>query len=176
MIANRLRGLLRFHVGMTVLLAASLLFAYHNVYHFLPFDDLLPSISLMPFLFCVTAGMGVGANYLYGMASRFHRLSWVDSARLTTRQTATVGLFIFAFMFAFKYREMSRVFVGIYLVLLWSMLLCVNVGLPRSLCRLVFERNHRIPTLFIGGSAGMEKLKLWLASREMLGLYPVGFL
>ena len=176
MIPNRLRGLLTLHVGMTVLLAAALLLAYHNVYQYLPFDDVLPSVSLMPFMFCVTAGMVVGANYLYGIAASFHRLSWVDSARLTTRQAATVALFIFAFMFAFKYREMSRVFVGTYLVLLWGMLLCVNVGLPRALCRLVFERNHRIPTLFIGGSAGMEKLKLWLASREMLGLFPVGFI
>jgi exopolysaccharide biosynthesis polyprenyl glycosylphosphotransferase len=175
MIANRLRGLLTLHVGMTVLLADALLLAYRDVYAYLPVDNVLPRVSSLPFLFCVTAGMVVGANFLHGIASRFHRLSWVDSARLATRQTATVALFIFGFMFALKYREMSRIFVGSYLVLLWGMLLGVNVGLPRALCRLVFERSHQIPTLFVGGRAGLDKLKHWMASREMLGLHAVGF-
>ena len=175
MINNRLRGLLTLHICVTVLLADLLLLAYHIAYQYLPFTDLLPTVNLMPFLFCVTAGMILGANYLYRMASSFHRLSWVDSARLTTRQTVVVALFIFAFMFAFKNREMSRIFVGTYLLLTWCMLLFVNVGLPKFLCRLFFERSHRIPTLFIGGPRELNKLKQWLASKEMLGLHPVGF-
>ena len=44
------------------------------------------------------------------------------------------------------------------------------------MCRLFFERNHRIPTLFIGSAKSLEKLKHWLASKEMLGLQSVGFL
>jgi exopolysaccharide biosynthesis polyprenyl glycosylphosphotransferase len=176
MIANRLRGLLTLHVGMTVLLADALLLAYRNVYAYLPVENVLPKLSSLPFVFCVTAGMVVGANFLHGIGSRFHRLSWVDSARLTTRQTATVALFIVAFMFALKNREMSRIFVGSYLGLLWGLLLCVNVGLPRSLCRLVFERSHQIPTLFVGGRAGLQKLNHWMASKEMLGLHSVGFI
>lgn len=159
-----------------MLMAASLLLAYQNVYRYLPFEGILPTVNLMPFLFCVGAGMLVGTRYLQPMASRFHRLSWVDSAWLTTRQTVVVALFIFAFMFAFKDREMSRLFVGTYLALLWVVLLFVNLGLPRFLCRLFFERNHRIPTLFIGSAKSLDRLKHWLASKEMLGLQPVGFL
>lgn len=159
-----------------MLMAASLLLAYQNVYRYLPFEGILPTVNLMPFLFCVGAGMLVGTRYLQPMASRFHRLSWVDSAWLTTRQTVVVALFIFAFMFAFKDREMSRLFVGTYLALLWVVLLFVNLGLPRFLCRLFFERNHRIPTLFIGSAKSLDRLKHWMASKEMLGLQPVGFL
>ena len=112
MIANRLRGLLTLHTGVTMLMASSLLLAYQNVYRYLPFEGILPTINLMPFLFCVVAGMLVSTRYLQPIAFRFHRLSWVDSAWLTTRQTVVVALFIFAFMFAIKDRELSRLFVG----------------------------------------------------------------
>jgi exopolysaccharide biosynthesis polyprenyl glycosylphosphotransferase len=176
MISNRLNGLLNLHMVATLLLAASLFLVYENVYHYLPLTDIIPSVRMLPFLFCVVAGMVVSTKYLQALAYRFHRLSWIDSARLTSRQTIIVALLIFAFMFAFKERGMSRLFVGSYLVLLWSMLLFVNVGLPRFLCRLFFERNRRVPTLFIGSQKSMDKLRHWLSSKEILGLYPVGFL
>ena len=176
MIANRQRGLLSLHAGATMLMALSLLLTYQNVYRYLPLDGILPTVNMMPFLFCVGAGMLVSTRYLRPMASRFHRLSWMDSAWLTSRQTVVVALFIFAFMFAFKDREMSRLFVGTYLALLWVILLSMNLGLPRFLCRLFFERKHRIPTLFIGSAKSLDKLKHWLASKEMLGLQPLGFI
>lgn len=176
MISNRLRGILNLHIGVTLLLALSLLLAYQNLYDYMPVDEILPSVNLLPFLFCVGAGMIVSTRYLQPIASRFHRLSWLDSAWLTTRQVMGVALFIFAFMFAFKNREMSRLFVSSYLALLWGVLLFVNVGLPRALCRLFFERSRLVPTLFIGSQKSLDKLKHWLASKEMLGLQPVGFL
>lgn len=153
-----------------------MLLAYQNVYRYLPVREVLPTVSLLPFLFCVLAGMLASARFLQPMATRFHRLSWGDSAVLSIRQVVMVALFIFAFMFAFKNREMSRLFVGSYLVLLGTMLLFVNVGLPRFLCRVFFERSRRVPTLFIGSQRRLDTLKHWLASKEMLGLHPVGFL
>ena len=176
MINNRLRGLSNLHTAASVLMAASLLLAYHNIYNYLPLADVVRSVSILPFMLCVIAGMIVSMRYLQGMTSRFHQLSWVDSARLTTRQTVIVALFLFAFMFVIKERSMSRMFIGTYLVLLWSMLLFVNLGLPRFLCRLFFERSRRVPTLFIGSQKSLDKLKYWLASKELLGLQPVGFL
>ena len=176
MISNRFRGLLNLHIGATLMLALLLFMANLNVYQYLPVKGILPSVNFLPFMFCVAAGMTVSARYLQAQATRFHRMSWIDSAALSTRQTLVVALFIFAFMFAFKNREMSRLFVGSYLTMLWCMLLFANVGLPRTLCRLFFESNRRVPTLFIGGQRSLVKLKHWLASREMLGLQPVGFL
>lgn len=176
MISNRLNGILKLHVAVTLLLAAALFSVYGNAYRYLPLPDIVPSVNILPFLFCVVAGMAFSAKYLREMAPRFHRLSWIDSARLTSRQTTIVALLIFAFMFAVKERGMSRMFVGSYLILLWGMLLFVNARLPRFLCRVFFERSRRVPTLFIGSQRSLEKLKHWLASKEMLGLYPVGFL
>ncbi len=175
MITNRLRGLLNLHAVATVLMAALLLLAYQNCFRYFYTIDLNAGVNIMPFAFCVVAGMVLGAHYLQLMASRFHRLSWVDSARVSTRQTMIVALFMFAFMFAFKERQMSRMFVISYLVLLWGMLLALNVALPKILCRLFFARRHRIPTLFVGGPKSLDKLKHWLASKEFLGLHPVGF-
>jgi exopolysaccharide biosynthesis polyprenyl glycosylphosphotransferase len=176
MISHRLRGLLNLHIGASVLLAASLLLAYHNLYNSIPrFGESL-STNITPFLFSVVAGVMVSARFLHPLSSRFHRLSWVDSARLSSRQMVTVALFIFAFMFVFKNREMSRLFVSTYMVVLWVVLFFVNVALPRFLCRLFFERGRRIPTLFIGTQKNLDRLKNWLASKEMLGLQPVGFL
>jgi exopolysaccharide biosynthesis polyprenyl glycosylphosphotransferase len=176
MINNRLRGLLNLHIGATLMLALLLLMAHQNVYQYLPVQEILPSVNFFPFIFCVAAGMSISSRYLQVQATRFHRMSWVDSAALSTRQTVAVALFVFAFMFAFKNREMSRLFLGSYLTMLWSMLLFANVGLPRTLCRLFFQSDRRVPTLFIGSQRSLVRLKHWLASREMLGLHPVGFL
>ena len=176
MISNRFRGLLNLHIGATLILSASLMLGYENVYKYLPFAKMIPSVNMLPFLLCVLAGMIFSVRYVQGLASRFHRLSWVDSARLTTWQTITVALFIFAFMFAFKERAMSRIFVGTYLMLLWVSLLFLNVGLPGFLCRIFFERSRRVPTLFIGSQRSLDRLKYWMASKEMLGLHAVGFL
>jgi len=136
MISNRLSGLLNLHIWVSLLLASALLLAQQNAYRYLPVREILPSVNIFHFLFCVGAGMFVSSHFLRSLASRFHRLSWVDSAALSTRQVISVALFIFAFMFAFKHREMSRLFLGSYLTFLWAMLLFVNVGLPRTLCRL----------------------------------------
>jgi len=46
----------------------------------------------------------------------------------------------------------------------------------RALFAGCFERTRRVPTLFVGSHKSLEKLKQWLASKEMLGLQPVGFL
>ncbi|HWA24569.1 MAG TPA: exopolysaccharide biosynthesis polyprenyl glycosylphosphotransferase [Lacunisphaera sp.] len=156
-------------------MAALLMLGYHNVFPYIYFAE-ISEPNILPFIVCVVGGMVVSIHYLHVVGPRFYRLSWLDSAWLTTRQTIVVALAVFAFMFALKNREISRVFVVTYLALLWVLLLFVNLGLPRFLCRLFFERDRRIPTLFIGSPEGMGDLKHWLAAKEMLGLYPVGFL
>jgi len=176
MIANRLRGLVNLHAAATVVLAGALLLAYQNVFHYLPVTDLSPTVSFLPYLLCVVVGMVVSTRYLQHMGARFHRLTWEDAAWLTTRQVIIVALFIFAFMFAFKDRGLSRLFVGTYLGLAWGMLLFMNLALPRFLSQLLFGRNRRVPALFIGSQKSLTKLRHWLASKEILGLQPVGFL
>lgn len=176
MINNRLSGLLNLHAAVTVLMSSSLLLVYSGNFHYLYPVALSPTVDIMQYLYCVIAGVLISTKHLQSVATRFHRLTWVDSAWLATRQTVVVSLLIFALMFAFKKEDMSRVFVGTFLGLLWTMLLFVNLGLPKFLCRLFFENSRRVPTLFIGSQKSQEKLKNWLASKEMLGIQAVGFL
>ena len=65
-------------------------------------------------------------------------------------------------------------------LLFWSLigffLLFVNVLLPRALANLAFQRQHRLPTLFIGKHRNLAKLSEWIAQKEHLGITPVGFL
>ena len=177
MIAQRLRGLVNLHVAGATVLAALLLLAMGDLVRYQQrLLELSPDINMTPYLLCVIGGMLFSSRYLGQFAARYHRLTWVDAAQMTVRQVVCVALMIFAFMFAFKDRTMSRLFMGTYLCLCWGMLLFVNLGLPRMLSRLFFERGHKIATLFLGTRGSLEKLRNWMSAKEMLGLHAVGFL
>jgi len=176
MFAQRLRGLVNLHVTATTVVALLLLFSMATFVHYLPKIDLSPDLDLLPYLLCVLIGMVLSARHVHRLAGRFHRLAWANAAWLATRQIILVALMIFVFMFAFKDRGMSRLFMGSYLVVCWFTLVLINQGLPRMLSRIFFEQSHRVPTLFIGSLKGLDRLKQWLASKEVLGLHAVGFL
>lgn len=179
MIAHRLRGLLNLHMivatGVAALLfcALAIVATHSRVVPFLRLQDDLPLIS---YVLCVLAGVVVSARYLALFSHRIHRLSWVDSTRITTRQVVCIALFLFALLFVLKDRAISRMFVGSYLATAWFVLLFVNQGLPRLLARMLFRTRHKIPTLFVGSAARAEQLRDWLAAKEALGLRPVGFI
>jgi len=176
MISYRLRGLVNLHAGITMAVAGSLFITYASSVKFLPVVDVSPNVNLPGYLLCVVAGMIASTRLLNAYGSRFHRLTWVDAARITTRQVICVALFIFALMFALKDRNLSRLFVGTYLCLCWALLLFFNQGLPRLLSRIAFQKAHKLPTLFIGSSTQRTRLRTWLAKNEALGIQPVGFL
>ncbi len=176
MITQRLRGLLNLHIGITALSALSLFLVYSNVIHYLPRGDLSPDVSLTPYALCVGAGMLLAGRYVFTFGTKFHRMTWVDGARIASRQTVCVALLIFTLMFAAKDRAASRIFLGSFLCWLWLLMLFFNQALPRFLSRLLFQRQHAVPTLFIGASQQVDKLRVWLATKEALGIQPVGFL
>ena len=177
MISNRLRGLLNLHsVGVTVVASGWLLSYAYIVRLKLGGVDLLPSVNLMPYLLAVTGAMVVSMRFLNLMSPGYHRFTWIDSTRLTFRQVAIVALFVFGMMFVLKDRTISRIFVGTYLVSLSAILLFFNAGLPRMLARLAFQKQHHLPTLFIGSQSSLQRLGEWLASKQSLGIHAVGFL
>jgi len=176
MIAQRLRGLLNLHVAFTTGVALLLFSAYASVLPILTLGEFGVSVNLAPYLLCVAIGMVVSARFLQPLASRFHRLNWVDAAQLTSRQVLTMGLLVFVFMFAVKDRGMSRIFMSTYFVACWVLLLFVNHALPRFLSRVLFDRAHKMPTLFVGSPRTLAKLNAWMASKAILGMQPVGFL
>src|SRR5205823_1504488 len=73
-------------------------------------------------------------------------------------------------------RSISRLFLGTFLV--WSALglTFLNSRLPRVLARIVFQRGHRLPTLFIGRVSSFGQLNDWIAHKEPLGIDPLGLL
>jgi exopolysaccharide biosynthesis polyprenyl glycosylphosphotransferase len=156
--------------------AGSLFLTYATSTRVIRFINVSPDVNLSVYFLCVLAGMTASIRVLNAHGSRFHRLTWVDAARITTRQVVCIGLFIFALMFALKDRSLSRLFVGSYLCTCWAVLLFFNQGLPRMLSRIAFQRTHKLPTLFIGSSTQRARLRTWLAKNEALGIQPVGFL
>lgn len=175
MIAHRLRGLVNLHVAASTVMASALLLAYAAVYPYLPFAALNPGANLIGYLVCVILGMVLGSRHLAQMMSRYHRFNWMDGIQLSVRQILVVSLLVFAMSFAFKDRDISRVFIGTYLVIALLFLVFLNHSLPRILTRIFFEKSHKVPTLFVGSTGSLAKLKAWLASKEALGLMPVGF-
>jgi exopolysaccharide biosynthesis polyprenyl glycosylphosphotransferase len=176
MISYRLRGLVNLHAAVTMAVAGGLFLTYANSTRFVSFINVSPDANITGYFLCVLAGMTASIRVLNAHGSRFHRISWVDAARIATRQVVCIALFIFALMFALKDRNLSRVFVGSYLCLCWAVMLFFNQGLPRMLSRIAFHRAHKLPTLFIGSSTQRARLWTWLAKNEALGIQPVGFL
>ena len=177
MFVQRLRGLVNLHVAASTLVALLLLMAYAKLVPYLPFmQELSGGLNFLPYYLCVAVGMIFSARYVHQLAGRFHRLSWVNAAWLATQQITMVALMVFIFMFAFKDRSMSRLFMGTYLVVCWLILILLNQGLPRMLSQLFFEHARRVPTLFVGSLKSLARLKDWLSSKEVLGLHAVGFL
>jgi exopolysaccharide biosynthesis polyprenyl glycosylphosphotransferase len=177
MFVQRLRGLINLHVAATTALALLLFLVYATFVPYLHFmQQLSEDLNMAPYLLCIMVGMIISARHVQHLASSFHRLNWASAAWLATRQITTVALLVFAFMFAFKDRGMSRLFMGTYFLVLWFTLILVNQGLPRMLSRLFFEHARKVPTLFVGTLKSLEKLKHWLAAKEVLGLQAIGFL
>ncbi|HEV8072887.1 MAG TPA: exopolysaccharide biosynthesis polyprenyl glycosylphosphotransferase [Opitutaceae bacterium] len=176
MISYRLRGLVNLHAAITTAVAGAFFLTYASSVRFIPFIDVSRDVNLSVYLLCVVAGMIASIRVLNTYGPRFHRITWVDAARIATRQVICIALFIFALMFALKDRSLSRLFVGSYLCLCWALLLFFNQGLPRMLSRIAFQRTHKLPTLFIGSSTQRARLRTWLAKNEALGIQPVGFL
>jgi len=182
MITQRLRGLVNLHAAITTLVAMLLFLAYANMVPWLKmlpglgFLDLSRELTLMPYILCLVGAMVISTRYLLTFAPKFHRISWVDAARIAARQAALVALFIFTFMFAMKDRGMSRLFLGSYLCLLWGIELLLNKALPHFLSQLLFDQRHKAPTVFIGNASLVLRIENWLANKGVLGIEPVGLL
>ena len=176
MITTRARGLANLHAGATTLAIGVFFWVYANLIYHVPFVRLSRSVNLLPYFLCAAGGMVLSARDLSRLAARFHVARWTDAARLAGRQTALMALLTFTMMFATQDRSISRLFLGSFL--LWSFLglLFLNARLPRALARAVFQKDHRLPTVFLGRSESPAQLHDWIAHKEALGIHPIGFL
>lgn len=176
MITTRARGLANLHAVVTTLLVGGFFWLYANLIYHVPFVRLSRSVNLLPYFLCMVGGMVLGARDLTRLAARFHVLDWVDAARLAARQTALMALLTFTMMFATQDRSISRLFLGTFLVWSWLGLTLLHTRLPQLLARAMFQKGHRLPTVFIGSFSSFSRLNDWIVHQEPLGIDPVALL
>jgi exopolysaccharide biosynthesis polyprenyl glycosylphosphotransferase len=176
MITYRLRGLINLHTAVVALSAALFFLFCAASFRYVARGELSPDVNLTLYVLCVVGGMLASGRYVSQFSTQFHRLSWVSSARIATRQVLLVALANFTIMVATKDRSMSRLMLAGYLVLLWFVLHGVNHFLSRTLAAIAFHTVHRVPTLFLGSTASFQKLSEWIRQKEHLGYHAVGVL
>ncbi len=177
MITTRARGLANLQMGATTLGVGIFFWVYAEfIMRYVPVVRLSREVNLLPYFLCVIGGMALSRRGLGQMAVRFHLLDFGDAARLAGRQVGLMAVFIFTMMFATQDRSISRLFLGTFLAWSWFGLMVVNARLPRMLARMVFQRGHHLPTLFIGRVSAFARLEDWIANKEPLGIHPVGLL
>jgi exopolysaccharide biosynthesis polyprenyl glycosylphosphotransferase len=177
MITTRARGLANLHAGAATLFVGVFFWVYAEfIMRYVPLVRLVREVNLLPYFLCMIAGVLAGTRGGAQLAARFDVLALGDAARLATRQVVLMGALTFTMMFATNDRSISRLFLGTFLLWSWFGLAVLNAWLPRFLARLVFQRGHRLPTVFIGRMASFAQLDRWIADKEPLGIFPLGLL
>jgi exopolysaccharide biosynthesis polyprenyl glycosylphosphotransferase len=176
MISYRHRGFVSLHNIVCGAAALALLPAFAVLLPWIPGLRLEDDVRLAPYAMAVLVGMIWAQRGLFAVTLDLHRLSRNEAARLAVKQTCVVAICIFILMFGIKDRGISRLFLVIYLVLLWAMLTFLHLRLPALLARWLFSAREMTPVLLIGRGENAHVLDAWLERRLHLGLSPVGLL
>jgi len=179
MIDARARGLANIHAAVVTLFVGAVFWAwaYVNLNFPIPYVHMNPYENLLPYFLCAIGGMLLSARDVSRhLAARFHLPDLGASARLAFRQVSLMALLIFALMFAMQDHSVSRLYLGTMLVWCWLGLAVLNAWVPGRLARLIFQKGHRLPTVFIGKPGSFAKVREWISNKEPLGIFPVGLL
>ncbi|HEX2100229.1 MAG TPA: exopolysaccharide biosynthesis polyprenyl glycosylphosphotransferase, partial [Candidatus Synoicihabitans sp.] len=113
---------------------------------------------------------------LRNYATRLGTLDWLACLRLSRQQVFRVAMVLFALVFMTQGVEVSRIFLGTYLLLLAVIVTLTNMYLPPLLGRLFFGGNVlRTVVLGLGEQAHEPWLCRWVSQHSHLGLDLVGF-
>ncbi len=177
MITTRARGLANLHAGATTLCVGIFFWVYAElIMRYVPFVRLVREVNLIPYFLCIVGGMVLSARGLSQLVARFHVPELGDAARLAGRQVGMMAVLTFTMMFATQDRSISRLFLGSFLLWSWLGLTILNARLPGMLARVVFQRGHKLPTVFVGRVRSFAQLNDWIAHKEPLGIHAVGLL
>jgi exopolysaccharide biosynthesis polyprenyl glycosylphosphotransferase len=179
MIDARARGLANLHAAVMTLFVGAVFWAWAfvNFKVHVPYVHMNPHENLFPYFLCAIGGMILSARDVSRrLAARFHLPDLGRSARLAFRQVALMAMLLFAMMFATQDHGISRLFLGTFLVWCWFGLAFLNAWVPGRLARFVFQKGHRLPTVFIGNPGSFARVGEWIANKEPLGIHPVGLL
>lgn len=177
MIGYRQRGFVNFYTVIVSVFTVGLLLAYAAALPWVPWVDLSPDVTLMSYGLAALVGILAGSRAMQPYAHRLHALHGSETLSLGFQQAAYVGACIFALMFALKDRQISRLFLGTYLVILGGGLTLLHGRLPKYFARWLFaSERDRALTLFVGRDTTPEALLPWIHDREHLGIQPIGYL
>jgi exopolysaccharide biosynthesis polyprenyl glycosylphosphotransferase len=177
MITTRARGLANLHAGVSALGVGVFFWVYAElIMRYVPVVRLVREVNLLPYFLCALGGIALSTRSVSQLVSRVHVVALGDAARLAALQTGMIAVLTFTMMFATQDRSISRLFLGTFLVWTALGLTLLNGKLPRMLARLVFQRGHKLPTVFVGRVRSLAQLNDWIAHKEPLGIHPVGLL
>ncbi len=176
MIAHRQRGFINFYTFLIGVVAIALFLVFAAALPWIPRIELSPQLNLTPYILAIAVGVLASSRAFRYFSHNLPSLHGSQALSLAFQQTAYVGACLFALMFATKDREISRLFLGTYLVLLGCVLTLLHGRFPRLFSRLLFSANRQAHTLFVGRTTTPESLLPWFKDREHLGILPVGYL
>jgi exopolysaccharide biosynthesis polyprenyl glycosylphosphotransferase len=179
MIDRRARGLANLLAALSTLFVGVLfwMWTWVNLEVHVPFIHMNAHANMVPYLLCAVGGVLLSVREVSRrLAARFHLPDHARSARLAARQVTLIALLIFSMMVATQDNTISRLFLASFLALSFVGLVVVNAWMPGLLARLVFQKGHSLPTLFIGRPSTFAKLGEWISTKQPLGIHPVGFL
>jgi exopolysaccharide biosynthesis polyprenyl glycosylphosphotransferase len=146
------------------------------IMRYVPLVRLTREVNLLPYFLCLLGGLLLTVRDVARLLPRAHTIDFAEGSRVAARQVGVVAALTFTMMFATVDRSISRLFLGTFLVWAWAILAVINTWLPAMLARVVFQRGHRLPTVFVGRLAALEALNEWIAGKQALGIHPVGVL
>jgi len=176
MIYYRHRGFVGIHRFICLIVAMLLLPAFAATLPWIPLLKLERNVDLFPYVLMIGTCLMLANRNSPTFEAELHRISWLDAFRISSRRVVVVAIGIAGLSFAFKDRNISRMFLGTYLVLLWFILAFLYARFPRLLAAWLFSAKEKTLTLLIGKEENASVLNSWLARRRHLGVVPAGIL
>jgi undecaprenyl-phosphate glucose phosphotransferase len=175
MLAPRQEGLVSIHgLGLSVLVVG--LFVWFGKFmDEVLWISLLPGINRDLYMLAVFVGMLFAIGPCYRWGPRLGDLTFFEALRLTWSQTLRLVLVLFAAAFATKDSEVSRLFLGSFIIIAFVFILALNLVVPPVVARLVF-RGNRHRTLFIGTPDDFVAMTPVISSKRSLGMDSIGYL
>ena len=174
MLKNRQDGLAGLHgTGLLILIAVSflgslLLVEARGWIHF------NIEVNWGLYLVGVLVAMAWIRYSLRGAGDRLGALTWRGALRLTSQQLMRLMVVLFTLAFVMKDAEVSRAFLGGFLLLAAVILFVANYFLARVLA-VTFFRDQRLRTVVIASREEARRLHDWMAPRRHLGIDAIGY-
>ena len=103
-------------------------------------------------------------------------LESAQNLRLATHATLHVAAALTVMLVLAKDAVISRLFLVVYLAALPPTLFAINASVPRLLSRMFFSGKNQLPTIIIGRTNQLGRLRHWLRRMDHYGVHVVGFL